>query len=140
MTGLAEPTRRDLIRKSAMGVVLASVVGAPAWMSPAQAAAASDGFAVRGHAEAACLAGLGEAIATPSRAAGLVNYVDHDLALPPADSLLALRYLDVPPPYAFYRPALAPLQRVHGAVPPASDPRWNAILAELNGPASTGWQ
>ncbi len=110
-------------------------------MSSAEATAASAGFAILDPVEAAWLAGLGEAIATPSRAAGLVHYVDHHLALPAAESLLALRYLDVAPPYAaFYRSALASLQRLHGAAPPTSDPRWNTVLAALNGPAPSGWQ
>lgn len=134
------PSRRDLIRNTTVGLVLANVAGQSAWMSPAQATAASAGFAVFDPAEAAWLAGLGEAIATPTRAAGLTHYVDHHLTLPPAESLLALRYLDVAPPYAaFYRPALASLQRLYGAPPPSADPRWSGILAGLAGPAPANW-
>lgn len=92
--------------------------------------------------EAVWIGGLGEAIAPPARKAGLVHYLDHHLSVPPAESLLALRYLDVAPPYLdFYRPALASLARLNGLVPPPpGDPRWSAILTTLAGPNPAGWE
>lgn len=134
--------RRDLLNRSAAGFVLASVAGTLGWMSPAEAQARGAAFRLLNPSEAAWVAGLGEAIAPPARTAGLAHYLDHHLAAPPAESLLALRYLDVPPPYAdFYRPALASLARLHGPLPPVSgDARWADILASLAGPDPTGWQ
>lgn len=120
--------------------MLATVAGSARWMTPAQAAAAGAAPQVLSASEAAWLAALGEAIAPPARAAGLVPYVDHHLSVPHGESLLALRYLDVPPPYAdFYRPALASLERAYGAPPPADNARWSEILGALGGNAATGW-
>jgi len=135
-------TRRDMLDRSAAGLVLASVGGSLSWMSAAEAKAQGAALRILTGTEAAWLGGLGEAIAPPARDAGLVHYLDHHLAVPPAESLLALRYLDVPPPYLdFYRPALASLARMHGAVPPpADDARWAPILAGLGGPDPAGWQ
>lgn len=135
-------TRRDVLGRSAAGLVLASVGGGLSWMSAAEAQARGAAPRTLTAGEAAWIGGLGEAIAPPSRAAGLVHYLDHHLAVPPAESLLVLRYLDVAPPYLdFYRPALASLARLNGAAPPpAGDPRWTAILAGLAGPAPADWQ
>ncbi|MES2496747.1 MAG: hypothetical protein V4618_11570 [Pseudomonadota bacterium] len=134
--------RRDMMGQSAAALVLASIGGTTAWMSAAEAGARGAALRRLTEGEAAWIAGLGEAIAPPSRAAGLVHYLDHHLALPAGESLLALRYLDVAPPWLdFYRPALASLVRIHGAVPPpADDARWAPILAGLGGPDPAGWQ
>lgn len=113
--------------------------GVLGWLSPADAASSGAGFRSFTATEAAWLAGLGEAIAPPSRAGGLVRFVDHHVTVTPSESLLALRYLDVPPPYlAFYRPALASLAR-RGAPPTAGDPRWAGILGDLAGDGGPGW-
>lgn len=141
MTGptFTATTRRSAM-KAATGLVLAAVAGTSRWMTPAEAAAAGAVPQVLTAAEAAWLAGLGEAIAPPSRTAGLLAYVDHHLSVPHGESLLALRYLDVSPPYAdFYRPALASLQRAYGAAPSSGDARWAEILTKLGGNAVTGW-
>ncbi|WP_226946650.1 hypothetical protein [Rhizorhabdus phycosphaerae] len=135
----AAATRRAVI-KATGGLVLAAIAGSNRWMTPAQAAAAGAVPRVLSAPEAAWLGGLGEAIAPPARTAGLVPYVDHHLAVPHAESLLALRYLDVSPPYAdFYRPALASLQRAYGPAPAPDDARWSEILGKLGGNAVAGW-
>lgn len=138
--GFLQTTRRDLIGRTAAGLVLAPLAGgALAWLTPAEAAVRGSGYRTLSPVEAAWLAGLGEAIAPPSRAGGLDRFVDHHVTVPPADSLLALRYLDVPPPYAdFYRPALMSLAR-RGAPPPAGDARWSGILGDLAGSGGAGW-
>lgn len=135
-------SRRDMLGRSAAGLVLASVGGSLSWMSAADAKAKDAALRTLTEIEAAWAGGLGEAIAPPAREAGLVHYLDHHLTVPPAESLLALRYLDVPPPYLdFYRPPLASLARLHGAAPPpAGDPAWATILAGLAGPDPAGWQ
>lgn len=133
-------TRRDLLGRGAAGLVLVPIGGALAWQTPAQAAAAKAGYRTLTPLEAGWLSGLGEAIAPPSAKAGLAHYVDHHLTVPAADSLLALRYLDVPPPYLdFYRPALAQLARL-GTPYPAGDPRWTTLLATLGSGGGPGWQ
>ena len=126
------PDRRDVMRHGAAGMVLAMLGGRLAWTTPAAAAVAGAAPRAFSAQAAAWLGGLGEAIAPPSRAAGLVAYLDHHVSVAPAESLLALRYLDVPPPYAdFYRPPLAALQRAYGDPPAAPSARWAEILASL---------
>lgn len=46
------------------------------------------------------LARLGEILLPGADAAGIVHFVDHHVSVPPADSLLMIRYLDWPPPFA----------------------------------------
>lgn len=61
--------------------------------------------------EAARLDALGDALVPGARAAGLSRYIDHYVSVPPASSLLTLRYLDVAPPYGeFYRESLGRLE------------------------------
>jgi hypothetical protein len=123
-------------------MVLLEQAGGPVWIEAAAAAAQKAPLRVLTAREADWLSGLGAAIAPPARAAGLVHYVDHHLAVPPAESLLALRYLDIAPPYAdFYRPGLASLAAMtgNGAPPPDGDPRWGDILARLGAGKIDGW-
>lgn len=57
--------------------------------------------------EAELLDALGDALVPGARSAGLSRYIDRYVSVPPASSLLTLRYLDVAPPYGeFYRSAL----------------------------------
>ena len=136
-----ELSRREILKRTSAGLIVVTTAQGQLWATPADAAASAAPFQVLAASEAAWLAGLGEAIAPPSRDAGLVHYVDHHLALPHADCLLALRYLDVLPPYAdFYRPALSSLQRLFGDPPPLNDARWGAVLDSLAKPPVAGWQ
>jgi hypothetical protein len=134
-------SRRGLIAGGGT-LVLLQGAGGPHWIEAADAAAQGAPLRVLTMPEADWLAGLGAAIAPPSRAAGLVHYVDHHLALPPSESLLALRYLDIAPPHAdFYRPALAALASMTGQdqPPPDGDRRWTDILARLAAGDIAGW-
>ncbi len=133
-------TRRGLIERSAAGLVLARLGGALVWSTPVAAAARQAQLTHLNEGEAAWLGGLGEAIAPPSRAGGLIYFVDHHVGVPAADSLLALRYLDVPPPYlAFYRAGLAALARLAATPPPTGDPRWTEIIRTLLDGGGPGW-
>jgi hypothetical protein len=63
------------------------------------------------EAEAAQLAALGEVLLPGATAAGLVHFVDTQLAAPPDRQLLMLKYLRVDPPFAaFYRAGLTALE------------------------------
>jgi hypothetical protein len=132
-------TRREFLRNSAAGLVLASLGTGLAWVSPAVAASAAAPFQMLSPDEGAWISALGEAIAPPSREAGLAHYIDHHLAVPHADSLLAVRYLDVLPPYAdFYRPSLASLMRAFGSTPPG-DAQFAKVLDALSASTISGW-
>lgn len=59
-------------------------------------------------AETATLEALGETLVPGAREAGVAHFVDAHLKAEPAQSLLMIRYLDVPPPWLpFYRAGLA---------------------------------
>lgn len=128
--------------KGAAGLILAQMAGGLSWVTPAAAVAAGARPRMLTATEAAWLGGLGEAIAPPSRAGGLVPYVDHHLTVPYGESLLALRYLEIEPPYVgFYRSALGSLARGFGeAPPPSGDARWADMLKALGEGSVEGWQ
>lgn len=96
-------------------------------------------------AQRAILDVLGEALAPGAAAAGFSAYLEAQLAAPPEEALLMLRYLGVPPPYsAFYLPALAAVDRwsqsTHGV--PASALRAEqaaAVVAELGANKPGEW-
>ena len=107
MTGT---TRRSLLAKGGLSLVLAGIGGEELWLSPAEARARRAVPRVLSGAEARALEALAETLVPGAAAAGVTAFVDHHLAVPPPDSLLMLRYLDVPPPFAdFYRAGLAAL-------------------------------
>lgn len=138
---MTDLNRRDALRRGGAGLILATLGGALGWVTPAAAAAGDAPFRTLTPGQGAWLAALGDAIAPGAAAAGIAHFVDHHITVPPAESLLALRYLDAAPPYAdFYRAALDALARHAGAVPPpAGDPRWTRLLGELAAPIA-GWQ
>lgn len=103
-------TRRDLLAKGGLGLVLATIGGEALWVAPAEARARRAATRVLSSAEARTLAAFAEILLPGATEAGVVAFVDHHIAVPARDSLLMLRYLDVPPPYAdFYRAGLAAL-------------------------------
>ena len=106
-------SRRDLLKAGGLGLLLFNVGGVERWLSPRSARAEAMPLGVLSAPEVALLEAFGETLLPGAREAGIAHFVDHHLALPPADSLLMLRYLDVPPPYApFYQLGLASLDRV----------------------------
>ena len=59
-------------------------------------------------AEVKTLDALGETLLPGAANAGFSNYIDQQISIPPEESLVVLRYLDIPPPYArFYQGGLA---------------------------------
>lgn len=109
------PTRRNILigaAGAAVGLgVLPFVIGdRTEHLTPAEAK--HRGVPLRSLAadEARTLERLGEILLPGAGDAGIVHFVDHHLSVPSAESLLMLRYMDVPPPYLdFYRAGLAAL-------------------------------
>lgn len=103
-------TRRGVLVGGGLGLVLASIGGQAQWMTPAEATAQNAAPKILSPAEARTLAAFAETLLPGAAAAGVVAFVDHHLSVHGPESLLMLRYLDVPPPYAdFYRSGLAAL-------------------------------
>jgi hypothetical protein len=107
----ATPTRRGVLKGAGAGLILASVGEAAHWMTPAQAEAKGARWRTFTAEEGDLLSAFCETLAVGARAAGAARFIDHHISVPAAESLLMLRYLDVPPPYVnFYRPGLAALK------------------------------
>ena len=65
--------------------------------------------------QAATLDAVGETLVPGAKDAGITNFVDQQISIPPEEALLQARILNVRPPFAnFYRAAL-------GAIDAASD-------------------
>lgn len=97
-------------------------------------------------AEAATFEALGEVLLPGAAEAGIAHFVDHHVSVPPADSLLLIRYLEVPPPYGdFYRGGIASVEGLAQAryrVPftklDAGQSR--ALVGELLSKNPSGWR
>jgi hypothetical protein len=110
------PTRRNLLiggaATAAVGLgVLPFVIGDRTEnLTPAQARHRDVPLRSLSGDEAAILERLGDVMLPGAGEAGIVHFVDHHLSVPSPESLLMIRYMDVPPPYVdFYRAGLAAL-------------------------------
>jgi hypothetical protein len=92
--------RRAFIRDAGIGL-LAFAAGGHTWLlTPAEARAADLPLRVLDGPQARTLEAFGETLVPGSGAAGLVHFIDHQLAAPPGEQLLMIRYLGVTPFYA----------------------------------------
>ncbi len=99
--------RRHFIRTGSLGLLAFTVGSVEMLLSPREARARDLPFQVLSESEIRALNTLGEVLLPGAADAGLAHYIDHQLAAPSAESLLIIRYLDIPPPYLpFYRGAL----------------------------------
>lgn len=116
------PTRRTMLTGAAvaggvagLGVLAWQVGGGTEWLTPREANLRGVALQTLTLAEAGTLEALGEVLLPGARDAGLALFVDKHLSVPPSETLLTIRYLDVPPPYAgFYKGALAALDAYAG--------------------------
>jgi hypothetical protein len=104
------PTRRGFIRDAGVGL-LGFVAGGREWLlTPAEARAADLPLRVLHAPQVRTLEAFGETLVPGSAAAGLVHFIDHQLAAPPGEQLLMIRYLGVEAPFTpFYAGGLAAL-------------------------------
>lgn len=95
-----------------LGLITVKRDGVLLTLSPADAHSADHSYRTLTAEDVTILEAFGETLLPGAKAAGIAHFVDHHISVPPAESLLMLRYLDVPPPYAdFYRAGLAALDR-----------------------------
>ena len=101
------PSRREFLQHgAAAGALLLTfnIAGCEKKLTPAAAKAAGVHYRTLTEAEVATLEALGEMFLPGSAKLGLAHYVDHQLSGNPADSMLMIKYLRVPPPFVdFYR-------------------------------------
>ena len=118
--------RREFIRGAAMGALAFTVGGAQVLLSAREARAQGVPFRLLKADEGETIEALGETLLPGARAAGVAHFVDQQIAVPPEESLLQARILNVKPPYVnFYRAAI-------GAIDKASRARSGRRFTSLN--------
>ena len=139
----------SLSRRSAVSGAFAfafTVSGIESVLTPREARAQNADFKVLSAQEVRTLESFGEVLLPGAAEDGIAHFVDHQLAAPPADCLLMLRYLDVPPPYVeFYRPGLAALnavsQQAHGKAFAQLDAQARqGLVGAMSTGVPAGWQ
>ncbi len=105
-----DQARRNFLKRSAVGLITVSVGGALVQLSPREAKAQGVVYQVLTLEEVTTLEALGETLLPGAADAGIAAFIDSQLAAGFEDSLLMIRYMDVPPPHApFYKGGLAAL-------------------------------
>jgi len=118
--------RRAFMKGAAIGALAFSVGGAEVMLTPRQAQAQNIPLRTLTPEQAATLGTMGEALVPGAKDAGVVNFVDQQISVPPEQALLQARILNVRPPFAnFYRAAL-------GAIDGASDKTKGRKFAQLS--------
>lgn len=105
--------RRTLLQGSAAGLFVFSLGGCDRMMTPRDAREQGADIRKLTPDQTRVLEALGETLVPGAAEAGIAHFVDANLSGPPADCLLTIRYLDVPPPYLdFYAAGLKALDDV----------------------------
>ena len=103
--------RRSFIKNTAL-MITVQLAGQRMLLSPAEAASRNIPLRFLTSAEAAALEHLAESMVPGAAQAGVVQFVDSQLAGDPNDSLLIARYFGIEPPHGnFYRSGLMALDR-----------------------------
>ena len=138
--------RRRFIRDT--GLLLSVVVaGRTLMLTPREAEAAGLPWQVLSEEQAGTLGSIAESLVPGSRAAGVVQFIDKQLAAPAAERLLMLKYLGVAPDdmAAFYTAALNSIGRAAGkqhgrAAMALTPPQTTALLEALVADPGEDWQ
>jgi hypothetical protein len=118
--------RRAFMKGAALGTLAFTVGGVEVMLTPRQAHAQNIPLRTLTADQAATLGAAGETLVPGAKDAGIVNFVDQQISVPPGEALLQARILNVRPPFAnFYRAAL-------GAIDGASDKTKGKKFAELS--------
>jgi len=122
MTGME---RRVFMQGAGLGTLAFMVNGAEIMLTPRQAQAQAVPLRTLTAGQAATLDAVGETLVPGAKEAGITNFVDQQISVPPEEALLQARILNVRPPFAnFYRAAL-------GAIDGASSKTKGHKFAEL---------
>lgn len=108
-----DPIERRVFMEGAMiGALAFSVGGVETLLTPRQACAQDVPLRTLQPEEAKTLAAVGEALVPGARTAGIVQFIDQQISIPPEEALLEARIMNVRPPFAnFYRAALGAIDR-----------------------------
>lgn len=135
-------------RAAGLGLVAAGSGALAQLVAPRIARATGVTLRTLSKSQAVTLEALGEALLPGARDAGIAHFVDHQLSADAADSLLMLRYLDWPAPYApFYASGLSALDALALARHQQSFDQLDGsaaarLIGEMSrpGPSPAGWQ
>ncbi|HUJ03346.1 MAG TPA: gluconate 2-dehydrogenase subunit 3 family protein [Rhizomicrobium sp.] len=109
---MSEIERRAIIKGAAISALAFTVGGKQVLLSPRQAHAENIPLRTLTPEQGEILEALGETLVPGAQAAGIANFVDQQLSIPPEEALLEARILNIRPPYAnFYRAALGAIDR-----------------------------
>jgi Gluconate 2-dehydrogenase subunit 3 len=123
-----EIQRRAFMKGAGIGALAFSVGGAQVFLTPRQAYADNVPLRTLTPDQAATLGAVGETLVPGAREAGIVNFVDQQISIPPGEALLQARILNVRPPFAnFYRAALG---AIDGASDKAKGKKFAALTAD----------
>jgi hypothetical protein len=100
--------RRAFMQGAGLGALAFTIGGAEVMLTPRQARAEGVPLRTLTTDQAAALDAVGETLVPGAKEAGITNFVDQQISIPPEQALLQARILNVRPPFAnFYRAALA---------------------------------
>jgi len=118
--------RRAFVKGAAIGAFAFAVGGTEVLLTPRQARAEGIPLRTLTAEEGATLDAMGETLVPGAKQAGITNFVDQQISIPPEEALLQARILNVHPPFAnFYRAAI-------GAIDRASDKAKGRKFAQLS--------
>ena len=104
--------RRAFVKSAGLGALAFSVGGVEMLLTPGQAHAQGVPLKVLTPDEGKTLGAIGETLLPGALRAGVVNFVDHQLAVPPNESFLMARVANVQPPFVgIYRGGLGAINR-----------------------------
>jgi hypothetical protein len=123
MTGIE---RRAFVQGAGLGALAFTVGGVELMLTPRQAHAEGVPLRTLTPDQAATLDALGETLVPGAKEAGITQFIDQQISIPPEQALLQARILNVRPPFAnFYRAAL-------GAVDTATNKAKGKTVAALS--------
>src|SRR5580698_391868 len=121
-----EMQRRAFMQGAALGALAFTVGGAEVMLTPREAHAHNIPLRTLTPDQGATLDAVGETLVPGAKVAGVTNFVDQQISVPPEQALLQARILNARPPFAnFYRAAL-------GAIDGASSKTKGKQFAELS--------
>jgi hypothetical protein len=104
---MADIGRRGFVKGATLGALAFTVGGTEVLMAPGEARARNVPFRLLDAHQGDTIEAIGETLVPQAREAGIAHFIDQQLSVPPGESLLQARILNIRPPFAdFYRTAL----------------------------------
>lgn len=97
---MVEVYRRDVLKGGATGALAFLVGGRTMMLTPGEAFAQGVPLRTLKADEAETIGALGEALVPGARQAGIVQFIDQQISIPPDQALLQARIMNVKPPFA----------------------------------------